>query len=231
MGGKVSRMYRGAIKRVLDLAMVVLVLPIALPIAFLIGVLLSFNLRLGFRVLLRQERYGRGKGTFTMYKFRTMLADAPMVSTRQMINERAYDRYTTKLSRFIRRTSLDELPQLVNVLKGEMSLVGPRPVILKERGLVDAREGYRANDVRPGITGLAQITGQDYLMPADEKARIDGEYAANVSFFMDIACIIRTVAVVLRGGSDYKISTGSGLEIRTGAEGFGGRAELATNKP
>ena len=137
-------------------------------------------------VIFKQPRFGKNK-------FRTMATDTPQVSTNTFKNAHAY---ITRSGKILRKLSIDELPQILNVLKGEMSLVGPRPVILKEIGLIDLREQVGANSVKPGITGWAQVNGRDEL---DDiiKARMDGQYVANFGFTTDIKILLKTVWVII----------------------------------
>lgn len=145
-------------------------------------------------VIFSQKRVGKNKVFFNIYKFRTMRADAPRdIPTHLMVNP---ETYTTKVGAFLRKTSLDELPQLFNILKGDMSLVGPRPALWNQDDLVAARDRYGANSVTPGLTGWAQINGRDELSIA-EKARLDGIYAENMSLRLDAWCILGTIGAVL----------------------------------
>jgi O-antigen biosynthesis protein WbqP len=142
-----------------------------------------------------QKRVGKGKKHFTLYKFRTMRKDAPSETPTHLLNDP--QAFITKSGRFIRKYSLDELPQLINVIKGDMALVGPRPALWNQYDLIAERDKHGANDIRPGITGLAQIRGRDEL-PIDIKAKYDGEYKKNISFFYDIKMIYGTISVVVK---------------------------------
>lgn len=145
-------------------------------------------------VLFKQQRYGKDKHPFTIYKFRTMKTDAPKnCATNDLENAGSY---ITKTGKIIRQLSIDELPQLVNVLRGEMSLIGPRPVILAETDLIAERDKYNANHCTPGITGWAQSNGRDEVN-IYEKAKMDGEYAENFGALMDLRCIVKTVETLL----------------------------------
>lgn len=179
-------------KRALDivgamLLVVVLVLPM---------MIVSLWIRLDSRgpALFRQKRYGQSKKPFTVYKFRSMATHAP--------NDRATNdfhdshAYITGFGRIMRKLSIDELPQLYNVLRGEMSLVGPRPVVLSEKRLIKLRDNYNANSVKPGITGWAQANGRDELDDAS-KAELDGYYAERVTLYMDIKVMLRTLYVIV----------------------------------
>ncbi len=142
-----------------------------------------------------QDRVGRNGKTFKFYKFRSMRVDAPHdVATREINGET----YITKVGHFLRRTSLDELPQLFCILKGDMSIVGPRPVVCSETELTEKRRQTGALAVRPGLTGLAQIRARDKLTNMSLKADVDGEYAKKITFWGDVKIILKTVVVVLR---------------------------------
>jgi O-antigen biosynthesis protein WbqP len=145
--------------------------------------------------LFRQERIGRNSKPFVIYKFRTMSAETPKnVATADLKNPYAY---ITKVGAFMRKTSLDELPQLWNILKGDMSLIGPRPVIPQETKLLDLRRKYGADKVRPGMTGLAQIRGRDNIS-IKNKAKYDAEYAHNCTLKMDCGILFHSVGYVLK---------------------------------
>ena len=144
-------------------------------------------------VFFKQKRWGKNKSIFECYKFRTMTVEAPKnVATRDLKNS---DKYITLSGRFLRRFGIDELPQLFNVLKGDMSLIGPRPVVLAEKDLINEREKYDANSCTPGIGGWAQSNGRDEI-DIKEKARLDGEYAQNFGLRMDISCVWRTIVAI-----------------------------------
>ena len=146
-------------------------------------------------VFFRQKRVGQYKSHFMIYKFRTMRTDAPKDQPTHLLKDP--NAYITPVGRFLRRSSLDELPQLFNILRGEMSLVGPRPALWNQFDLIAERDKYGANDVRPGLTGWAQINGRDEL-PIDVKARLDGEYVKRMSFLFDARCILGTMIKVIR---------------------------------
>lgn len=147
-------------------------------------------------VIFAQKRMGKDGKVFTIYKFRTMSIDAPSeLATREFSDS---DQYMTKLGAFLRRSSIDELPQLVNILLGDMSIVGYRPVCLTETDLNDLRMRYGVFALRPGITGLAQVKGRDNL-EFREKAKFDAQYVAGCSFKLDLWCLIMTVKTVLTG--------------------------------
>lgn len=182
------------VKRHLDVAVVLLSLPLVVPLAAAIAVLIKMDS--AGPVLFVQPRCGRGRKPFLMYKFRTMRTQAPGDRPKSLLSDPAA--HITRAGRLLRRFSLDELPQLYNVLKGELSLVGPRPVLPNETRLLNERDRYGANDITPGITGWAQINGRDFL-PAPAKARYDGEYVKNMSLPHDVMILARTIPLVIRG--------------------------------
>ena len=146
--------------------------------------------------IFRQERMGKDGKSFTIYKFRTMTTSAPSdMATREL---EKHGQYVTKLGAFLRHSSIDELPQLWNILKGDMSIVGYRPVVLTETKLNEMRREYGVFATRPGITGLAQVSGRDNLS-IEEKVLLDAEYVTKCSLGMDIRCILMTVKTVLTG--------------------------------
>lgn len=146
-------------------------------------------------VLFKQERVGKNKKLFKIWKFRSMYTDTdPNAPTHELGNATSH---ITKVGKFIRKTSIDELPQLFNILSGKMSIVGPRPALWNQYDLIAERDKYNANSIRPGLTGLAQISGRDEL-EISEKARLDGVYMKKRGFFYDIGLIFRTVFSVFK---------------------------------
>ena len=141
------------------------------------------------KVFFKQERVGRNKKLFKIIKFRTMYTDTDPNSPSKELEQA--DSHVTKVGRFLRRTSIDELPQLFNIFIGQMSFVGPRPVVCLELDLISERDKYHANEVRPGLTGLAQVVGRDKL-DAIKKAKLDGEYINKRSLFYDLKLIFKT---------------------------------------
>ena len=147
------------------------------------------------KVLFKQERIGINNVPFTILKFRSMRDDAPhQMATENFENP---EMYITREGKILRKTSLDELPQLLNVLKGDMSIVGPRPLIPKEKYVLKLRDEYGANKILPGITGLAQVHGRDQVTD-ENKASYDGKYALNVGLLLDASIILKTVSDVVR---------------------------------
>lgn len=146
--------------------------------------------------IFKQERVGKYGKTFYIYKFRTMNINAPSaVASRKLIDS---EEYITRIGHVLRKTSFDEVPQLLNIFKGDMSFVGYRPVVPTERELNRIRAEYGVLKIKPGLTGLAQVSGRDNL-DYKEKAKIDSEYVHNMSFVLDLYCIIKTVKIVITG--------------------------------
>ena len=185
--------YSKYIKRLIDVVMsLTSILFLLLPLS-ITSVFIMIDSRGG--VFFRQKRSGKDKEPFYILKFRTMPEDMPhYLASNDLLN---VENRCTRLQRFLRRSSIDELPQLINILKGDMSIIGPRPVICQEIDLIVERDKYGANSVRPGLTGWAQINGRDNLSYID-KARFDGEYVRNISFWFDMKCFLLTIKSVVR---------------------------------
>ena len=197
-------MYRNCVKRALA---IVLSLVGILVLGWLL-ILLSIAIKLDSPgpVLFRQKRVGLGKSHFYILKFRTMRIDTPRdMPTHLLVNP---EQYITRVGRFLRKTSLDELPQLFNILAGHMAIVGPRPALWNQFDLIAERDRYGANDIRPGLTGWAQINGRDEL-EIDVKARYDGEYVQRMSLGFDIRCILGTITAVIRRDGVVEGGTGA----------------------
>lgn len=160
-------------------------------------------------ILFKQKRVGRNKKHFMIYKFRTMYIDTPKDTATHLLSNP--EQYITKMGKFLRKTSLDELPQIFNILKGEMSVVGPRPALWNQYDLIEERDKYGANDVRPGLTGWAQVNGRDEL-EIDIKARLDGEYIKKMSLLFDVRCIFMTFVKVIKGDGVVEGGTGKKKE-------------------
>lgn len=193
------------IKRVIDLTLSILGLIILFP--FFIGIMLAIKLDSKGPIFFKQKRIGIHKTYFEILKFRTMKIDTPKDMPTHLLKDP--DQYITRVGKFLRKTSLDELPQIINILKGEMSIVGPRPALWNQEDLIRERDKYGANDVVPGLTGWAQINGRDELeIPV--KAKLDGVYVKHLSFRMDLICFLRTITSVLKsdgvqeGGPEQK---------------------------
>ena len=196
-------MYQNCLKRLLAIVLSLLGI---VALGWLL-VLLSIAIKLDSPgpVLFKQKRLGRGKSHFYILKFRTMRTDTPKdMPTHLLANP---EQYITRVGKFLRRTSLDELPQLFNILAGDMAIIGPRPALWNQFDLIAERDKYGANDVRPGLTGWAQINGRDEL-EIDVKARLDGEYVQKLSFAFDVKCFLGTIKAVL--SSDGVVEGGTG---------------------
>jgi len=172
----------------MDILFVLILSPLWLPL----GAVLMISIKATSKgpVFFKQKRFGRNREFFMIYKFRSMYTDAPKdVPTHLLQNPAAF---ITPVGRFLRKFSLDELPQVINILKGELALVGPRPALWNQDDLIAEREKYGANAIPVGLTGLAQVRGRDEL-PIEVKAAYDGEYAQNMGFLLDIRILFGTV--------------------------------------
>lgn len=197
-------MYQKLFKRVIDVVLSLLGLIILSPI-FLI-IIIAIKLDSKGPILFKQKRVGKDKELFNIYKFRTMKTNTPNDAPTHLLENP--DFYITRVGKFLRKTSLDELPQLINILKGEMSIIGPRPALWNQYDLIEERDTYAANDIHPGLTGWAQINGRDEL-PIQKKAALDGEYVREVSFFFDVKCFIGTIINVVN--KDGVVEGGTGF--------------------
>ena len=196
-------MYQKFGKRLLDLILSGCAIVVLAPVYLLIAV--AIKLDDPGPVFFRQKRVGIHKTHFAILKFRTMKCSTPKdVPTHLLENP---EQYITRVGRVLRRTSLDELPQIFQIFTGKMSIIGPRPALWNQFDLIAERDKYGANDVRPGLTGWAQINGRDEL-PIDVKARFDGEYVNHLSFLFDCRCFFGTILSVLR--SDGVVEGGTG---------------------
>jgi O-antigen biosynthesis protein WbqP len=160
-----------------------------------IGIMIAIKLESKGPVFFKQKRVGIHKSHFHILKFRTMRIDTPKDTPTHLLADP--DQYITKIGKFLRKTSLDELPQIINILKGEMAIIGPRPALWNQYDLIEEREKYSANDILPGLTGWAQINGRDEL-PIEIKAQLDGYYVKVLSFKMDLICFMRTLISVIK---------------------------------
>ena len=197
-------MYQTCVKRILDFLLSLIgVIVLAIPMGL---IALWIKIDSPGPVLFRQRRVGRYRTHFNILKFRTMRGDTPHdVPTHLLKNA---DSYITRSGAFLRKTSLDELPQIYNILAGQMSIIGPRPALYNQYDLIEARDKVHANDIRPGLTGLAQVNGRDEL-PIDVKARYDGEYAAHLTFGMDCKIFFRSFTYVFQRRGVVEGGTGA----------------------
>ncbi|MGV9002311.1 MAG: sugar transferase [Candidatus Saccharimonadaceae bacterium] len=199
-------MYQRIGKRVLDIMIATAALSVFMVPMTLIA--LWVKLDSNGPALFKQPRSGKNRVPFKVYKFRTMSVEAPNDAPTNSFKDAGS--YITRSGKIMRKLSLDELPQLLNVIKGEMSVVGPRPVVLKEKNLLKLRQPLGANSVKPGITGWAQVNGRDELNDVI-KSRMDGEYVNRFGFKMDVKCLVYTFAAVLslRGNKEgHEMSVG-----------------------
>lgn len=185
-------MYIRVFKRLIDFVLALIGLIILSPIFLILSLLIKMDSK--GPVFFKQKRVGKNKKKFAIYKFRTMKLDAPNDAPTHLLDNP--DLFITKIGKFLRKTSLDELPQIFNILKGEMSIIGPRPALWNQYDLIQERDKYHANDIHPGLTGWAQINGRDELS-IQNKSALDGEYVNNLNFLFDIKCFAGTVLSVL----------------------------------
>ncbi len=195
-------MYNNFFKRFIDVILSFMGLVVLSPVLLIIIVVIKIDDP--GPAFFKQKRVGINKSYFNLYKFRSMKVNTPDVPTHLLENP---EQYISKVGAFLRKTSLDELPQMWNILKGDMSIIGPRPALWNQDDLIAERDKYGANDVRPGLTGWAQINGRDELeIPV--KARLDGDYVENLSFSFDCKCFFGTIKSVLK--SDGVVEGGTG---------------------
>lgn len=186
-------MYKKYLKRIIDFILACTGLIVLSPV-FLI-LILCIKLDSKGPVIFKQKRVGKNKKHFNIYKFRTMKIETPKEMPTHLLEDP--DFFITKVGKVMRKTSLDELPQIINILKGEMAIIGPRPALWNQYDLIDERDKYGANDIRPGLTGWAQINGRDEL-EIEVKAKLDGDYVERESFMMDVKCFIGTIISVFK---------------------------------
>lgn len=196
-------MYRTFFKRLLDIILSGCAIVILSPLLLIIAVAIKIDDP--GPVLFRQKRVGIHKTHFSIMKFRTMKMDTPKDTPTHLLENP--EQYITKVGKFLRKSSLDELPQIFQIFTGKMSIIGPRPALWNQFDLIAERDKYGANDVRPGLTGWAQINGRDEL-PIEVKARFDGEYAEKLSFRFDCKCFFGTIGAVLKHDGVVEGGTG-----------------------
>ncbi len=181
-------------KRLMDIVLSLVGIIILFPVFFVL--IIAIKVDSPGPVLFKQKRFGIHKRHFKILKFRTMRIDTPKDTPTHLLENP--EQWITKVGKFLRKTSLDELPQIINILKGEMSIIGPRPALWNQYDLITERDKYGANDVPVGLTGWAQINGRDEL-PIKIKAKLDGEYTQKIGCWMDLKCFFGTISKVLRG--------------------------------
>lgn len=191
------------IKRKIDFFLAALALFLLWPV--FLGLVIAIKLDSEGPVFFTQKRVGIHKTHFKILKFRTMRIDTPKDCPTHLLENP--EQYITKVGKFLRKTSLDELPQIFNILNGDMSIIGPRPALWNQYDLIAERDKYGANDILPGLTGWAQINGRDEL-PIDVKAKLDGVYVKKMSFLFDCRCFIGTIFSVLKHDGVVEGGTG-----------------------
>ena len=196
-------MYKKFGKRLIDILLSACGILVLSPV--LLVLVIAIKLDSPGPVLFKQKRVGIHKTHFHILKFRTMRIDTPRDTPTHLLENP--EQWITKVGGFLRKTSLDELPQIFNIFAGHMSIIGPRPALWNQFDLIAERDKYGANDVLPGLTGWAQINGRDEL-PIDVKARLDGEYVQNLSFAFDVKCFFGTIVSVLKHDGVVEGGTG-----------------------
>lgn len=192
------------IKRIVDFLLAIIGLIVLSPV--LLVLIIAIKTDSPGPVLFKQKRVGIHKSHFFILKFRTMRIDTPKDMPTHLLQNP--EQYITKVGKFLRKTSLDELPQIINIIKGDMAIVGPRPALWNQYDLIEERDKYGANDIRPGLTGWAQINGRDELeIPV--KAKLDGDYVKKMGPLMDLRCFLGTFLSVLRAEGVVEGGTGS----------------------
>ena len=197
-------MLNKVIKRFMDLFLSLVGVILLSPVFIILIIFIKLDSK--GPIFFKQKRVGQHKKHFMIYKFRTMYTDTPKEMPTHMLQDPS--KCITKVGAFLRKTSLDELPQIINILKGEMSMVGPRPALWNQDDLIAERDKSGANDVPVGLTGWAQINGRDEL-PIVDKARLDGDYVKNKSIWLDIKCVFLTVFSVFAKKGVVEGGTGS----------------------
>ncbi|GAA5421536.1 sugar transferase [Tetragenococcus halophilus] len=204
-------MYEKYIKRGLGFLLSLLGVIILSPVLLIICLAIKIDSK--GPIIFKQKRVGKNKKYFNIYKFRTMKSETPKEMPTHLLNNP--DAFITKVGKFLRKTSLDELPQLFNILKGDMAVIGPRPALWNQYDLIAERDKYGVNEAQPGLTGLAQISGRDELeIPV--KAQIDGKYTRNISFAMDVRCFVGTILSIVK--SDGVVEGGTGTKKKADDE-------------
>ena len=186
-------MYKNFLKRIIDFILSLIGLIVLSPVFIVLCIWIKLDSK--GPIFFKQKRVGKNKEYFNILKFRTMYIDTPKDMPTHMLSDP--EQYITKAGKFLRKTSLDELPQIINILKGKMAVIGPRPALWNQEDLIEERDKYQANDIRPGLTGWAQINGRDEL-EINVKASLDGYYVEHISFLFDIKCFFGTITSVLK---------------------------------
>lgn len=181
------------LKRIIDFVLSLVAIIVLLPFIIIFAIIIKLESK--GPVFFKQKRVGKNKKHFMIYKFRTMRTDTPKDMPTHMLKNA--DSYITRFGKIMRKTSIDELPQIINILKGQMSIIGPRPALWNQEDLIAERDKYGANDILPGLTGWAQVNGRDELeIPI--KAKYDGEYVEKMSLLFDIKVFFKTIIKVFK---------------------------------
>ncbi|OZQ61779.1 lipid carrier--UDP-N-acetylgalactosaminyltransferase [Paenibacillus sp. VTT E-133280] len=202
------------VKQTIDFLLALIGMLVLWPVFLIIAIAIKTSSK--GPILFKQKRLGKKKSEFYILKFRTMRTDTPNDMPTHLLKDP--DFFITKVGKFLRKTSLDELPQIINILKGEMSIVGPRPALWNQYDLIAERDKHGANDIKPGLTGWAQINGRDEL-EIDIKARLDGEYVRGLSLIFDIKVFFMTILSVLKsdgvkeGTTKQEVSSTKGVTL------------------
>jgi O-antigen biosynthesis protein WbqP len=202
------------VKQTIDFLLALIGMLVLWPVFLIIAIAIKTSSK--GPILFKQKRLGKNKSEFYILKFRTMRTDTPQDMPTHLLQDP--DFFITKVGKFLRKTSLDELPQIINILKGEMSIVGPRPALWNQYDLIAERDKYGANDIKPGLTGWAQINGRDEL-PIEKKAKLDGEYVKSRSLKFDIKVFFMTILSVLKsdgvkeGSTKQEVSSTKGVTL------------------
>jgi len=191
-------------KRFYDIVLAFIGLLILSPLYLIIMILIKLDSK--GPILFKQKRVGRNKKHFNILKFRTMRIDTPKETPTHMLENP--EQWITKIGKFLRKTSLDELPQIINILKGDMSIIGPRPALWNQFDLIEERDKYQANKLYPGLTGYAQINGRDALLISD-KAKLDGYYVEHVNLWLDIKIFFVTLKKIFKFDGVVEGGTGT----------------------
>lgn len=196
------------VKRIIDFTLSLVAMLILWPLFLVIAIIIKIDSK--GPVFFKQKRVGKNKEYFYILKFRTMRTDTPNDMPTHLLKDP--EAFITKSGKFLRKTSLDELPQIINILKGEMSIIGPRPALWNQYDLIAERDKYNANNVYPGLTGWAQINGRDEL-PIDIKSKLDGQYVEKIGLLFDIKIFLKTIFSVLKSEGVKEGSDGSTKEL------------------
>lgn len=208
------------VKRLFDFILALIGLILLSPLFLIIIIAIKLDSR--GPVFFKQKRVGVNKTHFNILKFRTMRIDTPKDMPTHLLKNP--EQYITKVGKFLRKTSLDELPQILNIIAGSMSIVGPRPALWNQYDLIAERDKYGANNIRPGLTGWAQINGRD-TVSIEDKARYDGDYVENLGVKMDVKCFIGTIVTVLKRegvleGGVKEVVKGNEVEVQRDSVSF-----------